>query len=78
MNLGLKSLELKSEPTDERDELVTTLAPVRSAKGWRVAAVEGAAQTVESLGTEKVVHKDWKAAAEGMAQARWGGCGSPT
>ena len=32
MNLSLKSLELKSEPTDERDELLTTLAPVRSAR----------------------------------------------
>ena len=31
----------------------------------------GAAQAVESIGTEKVVRKDWKAAAEGMAQARW-------
>ena len=30
MNLGLKSLELKGEPTDKRDELLTTLAPVRS------------------------------------------------
>ena len=33
MNLGLKSLELKGEPTDERDEHLTTLAPV--SKGWR-------------------------------------------
>ena len=30
-NLGLKGLELKSEPTDERDKLLTTLAPVKSA-----------------------------------------------
>ena len=57
MNLGLKSLELKGEPTDE-------------CKDWRVAAMEGAAQVVESLGTEKV-RKNWKAAAEGMAQASW-------
>ena len=32
MSLGLKSLELKGEPTDERDELQTTLALVRSAR----------------------------------------------
>ena len=31
MNLGLKSLKLKGGPTDERDELLTTLA-VRSAR----------------------------------------------
>ena len=37
--------------------------------GWRVVAVEGAAQ--DELSTERVVHKDWKAATEGMAQARW-------
>ena len=33
--------------------------------------MEGAAQAVESLGTEKVVRKDWKAAMEVMGQARW-------
>ena len=33
--------------------------------------MEGAVQAVESPGTEKVVRKDWKAAAEGMGQARW-------
>ena len=70
MNLGLKSLELKGEPTDERGELLTTLALLRS-KGWRIVAVEEVAQAVESLGTEKVVRKDRKAAAEGMAQAKW-------
>ena len=39
MNFGLKSLELKGEP-DERDELLTILAPVRGARAggmrlWR-------------------------------------------
>ena len=34
-------------------------------------AVERVAQAAESLGTEKVVRKDWKAVVEGMAQARW-------
>ena len=33
--------------------------------------MERVAQAVESLGTEKVVRKDLKAVAEGMAQARW-------
>ena len=33
--------------------------------------MERVAQAVESLGTEKVVRKDWKVVAEGMAQARW-------
>ena len=67
MNLGLKSLELKSEPTDERDELLTTLAPVRSARAGGMWLWRGA-QVVVSLGTEVVVRKDRKAGAEGMAQ----------
>ena len=64
MNLGLRSLELKGEPTDKRDELLTTLAP--GMRLWR----GGGAQVVVSLGTEVVVRKDWKAGAE-MWQARW-------
>ena len=74
MNLGLKSFELKSEPTDKRDEFLTTLAPVRSARagGMRLWREEGRggreAQVVVSLGTEVVVRKDRKAGAEEMAQ----------
>ena len=68
MNLGLKSLALKGETTDERDELLTTLAPGEECKGWRVVAVKGVAQ--DEPGTEKVVRGDWKAVAEGMVQAR--------
>ena len=39
MNLGLKGLKLKGEPTDEQDELLNLGTGER--KGWRDGAVEG-------------------------------------
>ena len=78
MHLGLKSLELKGEPTDERDELLTTLALVQGLEGcgsggggtgcgvpWHR---EGGAQGLEGgSGGDGA----------GKVGAR-GGCGSPT
>ena len=58
MNLGLKGLKLQSESSDERDELLATLAPVRRKAGGQGAVF---------LGTEVVVRKDRKAGAKGMA-----------
>ena len=66
MNLGLKSLELKGEPTDKRDELLTTLAAVRSARaggGWRrMAQARWAPEEVVADAREAKVAKlqSWK------------------
>ena len=63
MNLSLKGLKLQSESSDEQDELLATLAPVR--RRARAGRLGGGGGT--SCGTEVVVRKDRKAGAEGMA-----------
>ena len=53
------SLKLEGEPTNDRDELLTTLAAVRCVRA------EGSGCGRVSLGTEVTVRKDWEG----------GGCG---
>ena len=67
VNLSLKGLKFQSESSDEQDELLATLAPVRRARAGGMGLWRGR-QVVVFLGTEVVVRKDRKAGAEGMAQ----------
>ena len=78
----MQSLELEGEPTNNRNELLTILAPVRCARvgGLRVRKGKGA-QAVVPLVMQVGVRKGWKVVAEWTAQGKWapegGGGGSP-
>ena len=81
VNLGLKSLELQSESTDERDELLTTLAPVRRVRAggmrlWKERHRLWCSLT-QRWWRRRTGRREQKENGARGSGAR-GGCGSPT